>query len=52
MIKGMERVKRWVDDLSYDHWRLYGCVRLLLLLLLGTWLVVWLNRLTSWLLRP
>lgn len=47
----MKRVIEWVRNFEYDHWRLYGCIRLLLLLAIGTCLVVALDKFTTWLLK-
>jgi hypothetical protein len=42
------RVDRWFP---HDHWRLYGCIRMLLLLAAACCLVVGLDKITTWLLK-
>jgi hypothetical protein len=47
----MKQILEWIREFEYDHFRLYGCIRLLLLLAIGTCLIVLLDKLTTWLLE-
>ena len=47
----MKQTIEWIRWFPHDHWRLYGCIRLLVLLAAETCLVVALDKITVWLLE-
>jgi hypothetical protein len=41
----------WMRNFECDHWRLYGCIRMILLIAAACCLVAGLDKITTWLLK-
>ena len=48
---GVRKLSALLDSFAEDRWRLYGCIRLVLLLAAGACLIVGLDEITTWLLK-
>jgi len=47
----MKPILEWIRCFPHDHWRLYHCIRMLLLIAALICLVTGLDKITTWLLK-
>jgi hypothetical protein len=47
----MKQIIEWIRWFPHDHWRLYGCIRMLVLIAAVFLLVSGLDKITAWLLK-